>query len=43
MLAEDIIKKLRATQSKKITESMEHVSFSKVVNDQLRKAIKYEE
>ena len=36
---DDVVKKLRIIQSKKISKSIDHVSFSSVVNDQLRKFI----
>ena len=40
MLDDDNIKKLRALQAKKIKESTKSVSFSRVLNDVLRKGIK---
>ncbi len=40
MLDEDIAKKLRIIQAKKISKSTKHVSFSCVINDQLRKVLK---
>ena len=40
MLDEDLAKKLRIIQSKKISKLTEHVSFSCVINDQLRKVLK---
>ncbi len=40
VLNEDLLKKLRIIQSKKIAKSTEHFSFSRVINDELRKAIK---
>ncbi len=40
VLDDEVIKKLRAIQSKKISKLMEHVSFSSLVNDELRKAVK---
>ena len=36
---DDVVKKLRIIQSKRISKSIEHVSFSSVVNDQLRKSV----
>ena len=36
----DMLKKLRIIQSKKIVKSTEHVSFSRVINVELRKALK---
>jgi len=35
-----LAKKLRIIQSKKISKSTEHVSFSKVINEELRKTLK---
>jgi len=35
----DVIKKLRAIQAKQIIEETKSVSFSRVVNNQLRKSI----
>ena len=40
VLDDDLVKKLRIIQSKKISKSIEHVSFSKVVNDELRKIVR---
>jgi hypothetical protein len=40
VLDDDLIKKLRIIQSKKIFKSTEHVSFSKVFNDELRKVVR---
>jgi hypothetical protein len=40
VLDEDLVKKLRAIQSKKISKSTEHVSFSRVINEELRRALK---
>ena len=40
VLDNDLVKKLRIIQSKNIIKSKESVSFSKVVNDELRKVIK---
>ena len=37
---EDIAKKLRVIQSKKITKLSKSVSFSSVINDELRKVVK---
>ncbi len=39
VLNEDLAKKLRVIQSKKVSKSIEHVSFSRVINDELRKAL----
>ncbi len=39
VLDDDVIKKLRVIQSKNISKSLKQISFSSVVNDQLRKAI----
>ncbi len=36
----DLAKKLRIIQSKKISKSTEHVSFSRVINMELRKGLK---
>ena len=40
VLDDDLVKKLRIVQSKKISKSMEHDSFSRVINDELRKVLK---
>ncbi|MCH7967265.1 MAG: hypothetical protein IIB02_07635 [Thaumarchaeota archaeon] len=40
ILDDDNIKKLRAIQAKKIKESIKSVSFSRVINDILRKSLK---
>ncbi|KER06884.1 hypothetical protein AAA799E16_00400 [Marine Group I thaumarchaeote SCGC AAA799-E16] len=40
VLDDDLFKKLREKQSKMIKESTESISFSKVVNQTLRKSIK---
>ena len=40
MLDDDLVKKLRHIQSKKISKLTEHVSFSRVVNEELRKVLK---
>lgn len=40
VLDDDLIKKLRIIQAKKITKSNTHVSFSGVVNSELRKVVK---
>ncbi len=40
MLTDDIIKKLRNNQAKKIIKSKKSVSFSSVFNNELRKAMK---
>lgn len=40
MLVDDLVKKLREKQAKLIKESKKSVSFSRVVNETLRKGIK---
>jgi len=40
VLDDDLAKKLRIIQSKKISKLTEHVSFSRVINDELRKTLK---
>ena len=35
----DLVKKLRVIQSKKISKSTEHVSFSRIINKEIRKAL----
>ena len=40
VLEDDLLKKLREIQAKLIKESSQSVSFSRVVNDTLRKKIK---
>ena len=40
VLDNDVVKKLRIIQSKKISKSTEHVSFSRVINEELRKVLK---
>jgi len=40
VLADDLVKKLRHIQSKKLTKSTANVSFSGVLNDELRKVLK---
>jgi len=40
VLDDDIIKKLREKQAKLIKKSSEHVSFSRIVNETLRKHFK---
>ncbi len=40
VLDDQVVKKLRIIQSKKIAKSKRSVSFSSVINDELRKAIK---
>ena len=40
MLNDDIAKKLRALQAKKLRESTASVSFSKIINDVLEKGLK---
>ena len=40
VLDDSLAKKLRVIQSKKISKSNKSVSFSKVINEELRKALK---
>jgi len=40
MLEDDIVKKLRAIQAKMIQTDVSSVSFSKVINETLKKGIK---
>ncbi len=40
VLDDDLAKKLRAVQSKKISKLNTHVSYSGVINDELRKVLK---
>ncbi len=40
VLDDELVKKLRNIQSKKIIKSKKSVSFSSVINEELRKAIK---
>ena len=40
VLDEDVIKKLRNIQAKKINKTADTVSFSSVINQELRKSIK---
>ncbi len=40
VLDDDLVKKLKTIQAKMITKSKKSVSFSSVVNDELRKALK---
>ena len=40
MLDVDLAKKLRIIQSEKISKLINHVSFSRVINEQLRKVLK---
>ena len=40
VLDDDLVKKLRIIQAKNIVKSKKSVSFSSVVNNELRKAIK---
>ena len=40
VLGDDLVKKLRIIQAKKIVKSKESISFSSVVNDELRKIVK---
>lgn len=40
MFDDDIVRKLRNRQAKQIQESQKSISFSKVLNETLRKALK---
>ncbi|MDX1441467.1 MAG: hypothetical protein R3237_03320 [Nitrosopumilaceae archaeon] len=40
VIDDDLIEELRKIQSKLSLESSTHVSFSKVINDQIRKTLK---
>ncbi len=40
ILDDNLVKKLRIIQSKKIFKSKKSVSFSKVINEELRKVLK---
>ena len=40
VLDDDLVKKLRVIQSKKLVKSKQNVSFSSVINDELRKVVK---
>ncbi len=40
VLDDDVVKKLRIIQAKKLVKSKVSVSFSSVVNDELRKSVK---
>jgi len=40
VLDDEVIKKLRAIQAKKISKSTENFSFSRVIKEELRKALK---
>ena len=40
VLDDSLAKKLRIIQSKKISKSIKHVSFSKVINEELRKVLR---
>ncbi len=40
VLDDEVVKKLRIIQSKKISKLTEHFSFSRVINEELRKALK---
>jgi hypothetical protein len=40
ILDDEVVKKLRILQSKKISKSVESVSFSSVVNGELKKILK---
>ena len=40
LLDDDIVKKLRAIQANQIKQSPKSISFSKVVNEELRKSLR---
>jgi len=40
VLADDLVKKLRIIQAKKITKTKSSVSFSSVINQELKKTVK---
>jgi len=40
VLDDQLVKKLKTIQSKKIAKSKESVSFSRVINEELRKVLK---
>jgi len=40
VLDDELVKKLRNIQSKKVSKSKKSVSFSSVINEELRKALK---
>jgi predicted transcriptional regulator len=40
VLDDDLVKKLKIIQSKRLIKSNESISFSRVINDELRKAVK---
>jgi len=40
VLDDELVKKLRNIQSKKVRKSKKTVSFSRVINDELRKSLK---
>jgi len=40
VLDDELVKKLRNVQSKKISKSKKSVSFSSVINEELRKSLK---
>jgi hypothetical protein len=40
VLDDDLAKKLRIIQSKKVSRSTKHVSFSQIINEELRKALR---
>jgi len=40
VLDDDLVKKLRTIQSKKLSKSKQNVSFSSVINDELRRVFK---
>ena len=40
VLSDDLIKKLRNIQAKEIVQTSKHVSFSKIIEEKLRKNLK---
>ena len=40
VLDDDLVKKLRTIQSKKLAKSNHSISFSSVINDELRRVVK---
>ncbi len=40
VLDDDLVKKLRTIQSKKLAKSNKSISFSSVINDELRRVVK---
>ncbi len=40
VLDDDLVKKLRVIQSKKLAKSNHSISFSSVINDELRRVVK---